>query len=436
MKAGFFEADVTPPLGGVMTGYPGRNEPSEGVDDPLYLRIVALEDAQGQRAALVTLDLCKLPRDLTWRTKSWAARQLGLESPALILNSSHTHSAPPVFAQLCYPHWPVDDEYVCTVEQAIRDGLQMALESMAPTQVRFGLHQAHFGVNRRIPQPDQGGRVKMGPNPDGYYDPDLPVFAFYRADEQTPVAVLYSYACHPTSKSGLNISGDWPGQVAQGLKEQFGADLLPMFAQGAGASIMPRCRYADGAEQYHQYWRQVAADLADFVRSDAMQPIEISLHAQEKQVLLPYDRSKFLPEAELLELADPQDSPLPDRYRPANRSIVRLWARLMLEQMRTGTMPEGYVMHMTRWQLADGLQLLAMSGEVTAEVGRRVKDLQPDMQTVLLGYCSYTDAYIPTAEMLPQEGHEAFGSLYFHERPAPFVPELDDIIAREANNWA
>jgi hypothetical protein len=33
--------------------------------------------------------------------------------------------------------------------------------------------------------------------------------------------------------------------------------------------------------------------------------------------------------------------------------------------------------------------------------------------------------------MLPQGGHEALGSMCFHERPAPFVPEIDEIIARQ-----
>ena len=57
MKAGFSEADVTPPTGIHLAGYPSRSAPSEGVDDPLYLRIAALEDDAGERLVLVTADL-------------------------------------------------------------------------------------------------------------------------------------------------------------------------------------------------------------------------------------------------------------------------------------------------------------------------------------------------------------------------------------------
>ncbi len=429
MKAGFAQRDVTPEVGVYLAGYPGRNEPSVTIDDPLYLRVVALEDDAGERLVLVTGDLLKLPRDMTWRTKLWCQTQLGLKSPSLILNLSHTHSAPGLFLQRCYPHWPVDREYVCRFEQAIRDGIRAALDDLQPTRVEFGMHRAHFGVSRRLPQPELAGRVKLGPNYEGYYDPELPVFAFYRGDDLT--AVLYSYACHPTSKSSLGISADWPGQVSMGLKRELGADVMTLFAQGAGASIMTRKRQGDDPKGYAAYWAEVAADIAGFVTSEAVEQITLHLRVAEREFEIPYDMSQFPPDEELLALADPQDTPLPDEVRPANRSIIRLWARDMLEWSRTGALDEGFRMHVTRAQLAEGLELVALSGEVTAEIGRMVKDLLAETRTVFLGYCSYTDAYIPTAAMLPYRGHEAFESMYFHDRPAPFVPEIDEIIKRE-----
>ncbi|MFP4249254.1 MAG: hypothetical protein ACLFU7_06325, partial [Armatimonadota bacterium] len=239
------------------------------------------------------------------------------------------------------------------------------------------------------------------------------------------------YACHPTSKNKLLISADWPGQVAQGLKDELDAGVMTAFAQGAGGSVMPRMHERDGEEQYEAYWREVAGGIAEFVRSGAMEPIELDLATNEREFALPYDDARIPSRDELLNMASPYDTEIPDGFRPANRSIVRLWARDLLEQMRTGTIPAAFRMHITHWRLNEDLQMVAMSGEVTAEVGRAVKDLFPDRETLFLGYCTYTDAYIPTAEMLPQGGHEALGSMCFHERPAPFVPEIDEIIERE-----
>ena len=429
MKAGISEQDVTPPVGVYLAGYPSRNEPSEGVDDPLMMRALALEDDAGGRVVLVTADLLKLPRDMTWRTKLWAEAELGLPSEALIMNLSHSHASPGLFIQRCYPQWPLDREYVREFEQAVRDGIRTALEDLRPATVRFGMHQAHFGVSRRMPHPDRPGRVRLGRYDEGYYDPELPVFAIDREGETA--AVLYSYACHATSKSSRKISADWPGQVAMGLRRELGEGVVPMFAQGAGGSVMTRMRQAGNEEEYGPYWAQVAADIAAFVRSDEMADIELDLRAAEREFVIPYDMTKFPSREELLALADPRDTELPEEVRPANRSILRLWARDMLEWSRAGTLPEGFRMHVTRWWLADGLQLIGMSGEVTAQVGRMIKDLFPEERTVFLGYCSYTDAYIPTAAMLPEGGHEALESAYFHDRPAPFVPEIDEIIKRE-----
>ena len=42
MRAGFYETNITPPVGGYLSGFSGRDKPSIGVNDPLFLRIVAL----------------------------------------------------------------------------------------------------------------------------------------------------------------------------------------------------------------------------------------------------------------------------------------------------------------------------------------------------------------------------------------------------------
>jgi len=429
MKAGFSEKDVTPPVGVYLAGYPSRNEPSQGVDDPLYLRVLALEDEAGERVVLVTGDLLKFPRDMAWRTKTWCEAQLGLKSASLIINLSHTHSAPGLFPQPCYPQWPVNTDYVCQFEQSIREGIEAALNDLRPAEVRYGLHQAHFGVSRRLPQPELGGRVRMAPNPDGYYDPDLPVLTLHR--QNTLEAVLYSYACHPTSKSTLNISADWPGQVSRGLKAELGDEVRTFFVQGAGASIMPRVSLRDGDAKYQAYWSGVANSIAAFVRAGAMRTIEPQLRATEKEFTIPYDMERVPSPETLSAFADPQDTPVPEEIRPANRSILRIWARDLLERIRTDSIETGFRMHLTQVQLDDRLQILAMSGEVTAEVGRMVKDLFPGKETMFFGYCSYTDAYIPVASMLDEGGHEALGSIYFHERPARFVEEIDEIVKRE-----
>ena len=245
--------------------------------------------------------------------------------------------------------------------------------------------------------------------------------------------MFYTYACHPTSKAGNNVSADYPGEISRGLKRELGENVLTLFAQGAGGSVMPRqgCHTEEDKAHYAQYWHEVAADIARFLRSEKMRPLDLRIRAVEKEFLIPYDERKMPSRAELMTYADPNE-PTVDRYiSPANRRIVRLWAAGILEKMRTDSLDSGFTMHATRITLSGDVQVIGLSGEVTAEVGRIIKDAFPDWTTIFLGYCSYTDAYIPTAEMLPRGGLEALASIYFHMRPAPFVAEIDECLNRE-----
>lgn len=426
MKAGLSVQDVTPPIGTYLAGYPNRNDPSHGVDDPLYLRVLALEDDHGQRLVLVTGDLLKLPRDMSWRLKRRAAARCGIASDRLVLNLSHTHASPGLFPQRCYPQWPVDVAYVCRFEQAVRDGVCGALADLRPAEVRSGTHEVDFGVSRRLPKPELGGRVVMEPNPDGVYDPALAMLTIYRGGQLD--AVWYSHGCHPTSKHSLNISADWPGLIAKGLQRRLGDDVVVCFAQGAAGSVMPKYAERHGQEAYRAAWDQVAGQLASCASGSGQQPIDLNLESVETEFGLPYDLDWMPGDDALMEFASPEETPIPAPIRPANRSILRIWARDLLEQRRTSTVPTEFRMHAGRIRLADGLQMLYLSGEIVADVGLRLKSLFTEESTILLGYCSYTDAYIPTAAMLPEGGHEALGSIFFHERPAPFAPVIDSVL--------
>ena len=48
-----------------MAGYGARNKPSEGAVHDLWAKALVLEDPAGRKAALVTLDVCGIGRDLS-----------------------------------------------------------------------------------------------------------------------------------------------------------------------------------------------------------------------------------------------------------------------------------------------------------------------------------------------------------------------------------
>jgi len=55
-RAGATTVDITPPAGVLMDGYGGRREPSRGVHDPLFVRVLVLE-CEGESFAIMSCDL-------------------------------------------------------------------------------------------------------------------------------------------------------------------------------------------------------------------------------------------------------------------------------------------------------------------------------------------------------------------------------------------
>src|SRR5262245_4235365 len=63
-KAGVAKAVITPKEPMWMAGYGSRDKPSQGQEMDLFLRVVALEDADGHRAVILSSDTLGIPRTI------------------------------------------------------------------------------------------------------------------------------------------------------------------------------------------------------------------------------------------------------------------------------------------------------------------------------------------------------------------------------------
>jgi hypothetical protein len=93
-KAGAASVVVTPEKNLFMAGYASRNKPAEGKVQDLFAKALALEDEQGGRAIIVTMDLIGVPQALRHSVAARAEQQFHLPAAALLMNASHTHSGP------------------------------------------------------------------------------------------------------------------------------------------------------------------------------------------------------------------------------------------------------------------------------------------------------------------------------------------------------
>ncbi|HXY37162.1 MAG TPA: neutral/alkaline non-lysosomal ceramidase N-terminal domain-containing protein, partial [Planctomycetaceae bacterium] len=93
-KAGTAKAVITPKEPLWMAGYAARTAPANGTLHDVYVRVLALEDADGHRAVIVSTDLLGIPRSISQNVCRALAAKFGLSRESIMLNASHTHSGP------------------------------------------------------------------------------------------------------------------------------------------------------------------------------------------------------------------------------------------------------------------------------------------------------------------------------------------------------
>ena len=427
-KAGVGRAVITPSEPMWMSGYASRDRPAQGKLHDLWAKALALEDASGNRAVLVTLDLCGIDRGLSARVRDRLQAAHGLGREAVALNCSHTHSGPVVGHNLRAMYFLNDaqralvDRYTRELEGTIVATVEQALGSMAPAKLAWTSGTATFAVNRRnnpeadVPALREKGMLK------GPVDHDLPVMTVRSMDEGDAGAgklraVVFGYACHATTTSLYEWSGDWPG-AAQIELEKAHPGATAMFWAGCGAdqNPLPRRTY----ELMADYGRQAAAAVNEAVASGKLQPIEPALTASYGEIDLPFAE---LPTAEQLA----RDAASPDKY-------VASRAKLLAAQVeREGRLGPHYPYPVQVWRIGRDVRFVMLGGEVVVDYALRLKrELGgPPAGTWVAGYTNDVMAYIPSRRVLGEGGYEGEGAMVYYGLPSKWAPEVEELIVEE-----
>ena len=78
-KAGTARANITPEENMWMAGYAFRNKPSEGKLTDLWAKALVLEDAKGQRAVMISLDLVAIRKVISEPVRNRIEQEYGLK---------------------------------------------------------------------------------------------------------------------------------------------------------------------------------------------------------------------------------------------------------------------------------------------------------------------------------------------------------------------
>lgn len=250
MKAGFFETDITPPLG---TDRPACAEKLkvEAYSDPLKVRVCVLESDDGTTAAIIGID--------TTDTGEGFRRKIDDAFPGMeiILSASHTHyggclrdqfpgieTAPEELRKL------VEDNSVCYDPAYYNYGLRQVLTAVKEAQKRMTEAEFSFGngkvenliFNRRIRMKNGTTMTHPGKgNPDslgyaGPVDEDTGVVGVWKKDSDELLGFIFNFSCHAC----INLTGvtsDYPGVAIETVRKIYGEHVGGVFLSGASGDV-------------------------------------------------------------------------------------------------------------------------------------------------------------------------------------------------------
>ena len=407
-KAGVAKVKITPQDPYFAAGYGGEKRIVTEKHHDLWIKVLALEDARGQRGLLITSDICGFDRVSYDAICAGLKQRCGLSRAQIILNSTHNHSGPVTRNSLMPFHDFTPDDlhrievYTRAIEQETIDTAAEAFERLAPATLSLGAGRADFAVNRRNNRdPDVPKSLPHRGKLQGPVDHRVPVIAV-RSPGGSLLAVVFAYSCHPVMTAESVWSGDFPGFAMLDL-ERVHPEAMALFCQGCGGDQnCVRGPIALACEQ-----GRLLATAVEETLAKPMTAIEPRLATTDVSIPLEYERVVNREEFEaVLQAEDPR------------KSVKARWARQMLAELKDrGRLPTAYPYPMQAWKLGEKTLWLALSGEPLVDYALTLRE-QYGPDTLVTGCCSDLMAYIPTRRIWDEASGEEVMYLWEYGRPA------------------
>ncbi len=419
-RFGVATREVTPPLNAYGRWWgAAMHDQKVGVHKPLLASaaVIAPIEGSGDPLVLVTVDNCVFASQDEAALRARIRERAGLPEANLMLTPSHSHSSANI--NTANPHLPGGEEaqpYLDFLARAIGDAIEEAQHKATPAWITWGIGRCTLARNRDF-WDESAQSFACGFNPEGPQDDTLLV-GRVTSDDGDIQAVLFNYACHPTTLAWDNdlFSPDYIGAAREVVSSIYGAPAL--FMQGASGELGPRESYVGDTAIADRNGRQLGYAVASTMES------------------LPPAGTTFVYEGLRKSGADLgiwSDQPLPDKARAGASvlSAVRLTVpigladmptlaelqaslaasddRVMQERLRRfigkrravgdGT---SFDFPLWIWRLGDAFAV-AIPGEAYSILQRSLRDAFPQTPILVLGVTNGGVGYLPPRDQYSEK---------------------------------
>ena len=417
-QAGVGKREITPSEPVRLSGYANRSQPFLAVDDPLFVRALAMRHGSSPWSVIVSIDCIGLSAELSDRIHRVLRERHQIERHQVVLCCTHSHTTPHLQGGLInlFTEELSGDETAAVarysdflVAQTL-EAIDLAFQQTLPVQIEMGEGSAAFAINRR--QLKNGNWTGFGKADGGPVDQTVRVLRVQKESGE-PLGVVYQYACHCTSISPeLNrVSGDWAGISARLLESQLpGAIALPIVGCGADANPHPRGTY----ELATQHGTELSQSVLG-VLQQKLKPLPPMDHTSFSYVALAYER----PTEEQLQTLEKNEQPQQKRFAASMRAVMQ----------RMGRIPETYPAPIHLWRFGNELTWVFMGGEVVVDYQIRMPAEFPHAKRVWVA--AYTDdvfAYVASERVRREGGYEVDGSMLYYNRPGRWESGTEEFL--------
>jgi hypothetical protein len=391
LKAGFSKIDITPSQPVMLYGYASRKTPSEGVHDPLSIRIVVFEN-NGKKVLFVSSDLGSYSAEVFPVIQKKLMEKYRFSESEIFVSTIHTHSSP-ILTLNRETGFPANVAYTEWVSGRLVEAVGSAINNLRPVTLGAATGSSPVGSNRRETRPD--GTVTLGRNPYGVTDKEVLVLKVSDA-EGKPVGAMFDYATHSTSlgAANLKVSGDVLGLSAQFVENILGKDFIsPVFA-GASGNIDP--------------WYRI---LPAFNEEPGWipEPVLLGTLLGEEVVTVFRNIKQTNPGGAIASISKTIECQRRKTSDANNESAVN----------QSSTVP----VTITAARVGD-TGFIGFNVEMLTEIGMKIKAGSPFRHTFIITHCNGSSGYLPPIELYKEGGYEVTSTR--------FEPGSAEIIIREA----
>ena len=417
MRAGFYECDVTPPLGGFLWGH-YQEKFAEDVFERLHVKSVVVE-SDGNVAAFLIMDTCAMPEGahdvITKRIYDFT----GITADKVSISSNHTHWGAPVHNSPeigCYRDEPYTDVFF----RLCADAVILAYKRLDEVEIEYVLADSGDGVAfcRNFLLKDGTYKTHGRGRDDivkalGEPDTELPILMFKKNGK--PIGAITNYSMHQCTgyTTPYGYHGDYSSVMSRKLKEVYGPDFVNVFLLGTCGDVTHVDPNPDNPlDNFRGIGEKLAKVFTSYI--DKAEPMTVNAVKSVKEYIK-MPRRTMDPEAAKKRISEL--SGLGDFMRARN-----LMYYMSKKQPEFTNLPVQCI-------VIGDILFVSLPGEVYNLYGRKIKELSPFKRTVVVENANEYCGYIPNKDLFGENDDLYETSLCYH---SCHIPEAGEILTDKA----